>query len=467
MAWKVGGKGGATGSLAGVALVVLRVSLGIFMIAKGLDKLGWFVHPDLLAVKLNAFLAKATPANRWWVTLLIPGVAVFARLVPFGELAAGASLIVGRFTRLAAILAFLMILNFHLATGALLHWDFERRPGVSGIGRVARDCIRGPAVETISAPRQVAFLGRFSGGSRDCTLAGLPSYFPDGGQQMRRLLFLAVLLASAVLAVESRLAAQKQAQLFISLMGPDGTPVADLQAGDVSISEDGVACKTLKVEPIDWPIKLQILVDNGKANTNPINRFAMPRDAVRKSRGRGDGAVYDVAATAPHREADGRQGAAREEHRLDCARRRRRRVFRRPVRGSQPHRQGQDAALSRHPHGRIGLRKGQRDGQGLSEDAGNHSQEGDDRPHHRDGGRRRHRLSGGGAQTEIAQPHELSGGRYENITTRTGCRRCCQVRQKIAKRGRQRHQFRHTRTRRQPKLARISATIGKPGTRQF
>ena len=124
MAWKVQGKGGSAGSLPGQALVVLRVSLGIFMIAKGLDKLAWFVHPNLLAVKLDAFLAKATPANRWWVTLLIPGVAVFARLVPFGELAGGAALLFGRFTRLAAVLAFLMILNFHLATGSLFHLAF-------------------------------------------------------------------------------------------------------------------------------------------------------------------------------------------------------------------------------------------------------------------------------------------------------------------------------------------------------
>jgi uncharacterized membrane protein YphA (DoxX/SURF4 family) len=125
MAWKVRGKGGGTaGSALGVPLVVLRVSLGVFMIAKGFDKLAWLVHPNLLAVKLNAFLAQATPANRWWVTLLIPGVAVFARLVPLGELASGASLILGRFTRLAAILAFLMILNFHLATGGLFRVDF-------------------------------------------------------------------------------------------------------------------------------------------------------------------------------------------------------------------------------------------------------------------------------------------------------------------------------------------------------
>ncbi len=51
MAWKVQGKGGSAGSLSGAAFVILRVSLGVFMIAKGLDKLAWFVHPNLLAVK--------------------------------------------------------------------------------------------------------------------------------------------------------------------------------------------------------------------------------------------------------------------------------------------------------------------------------------------------------------------------------------------------------------------------------
>jgi uncharacterized membrane protein YphA (DoxX/SURF4 family) len=124
MSWKMGGKGGTAGSSLDVSLIVLRVSLGLFMIAKGLDKLAWFANANILAVKLHAFLAKATPANRWYVELLIPGVAIFARLVPLGELAAGVSLIVGRFTRLASVLALLMVLNFHLATGAFLRSDF-------------------------------------------------------------------------------------------------------------------------------------------------------------------------------------------------------------------------------------------------------------------------------------------------------------------------------------------------------
>jgi uncharacterized membrane protein YphA (DoxX/SURF4 family) len=124
MSWKLGGKSGTTGSSLDLSFIVLRVSLGLFMIAKGLDKLAWFANANILAVKLHAFLAKATPANRWYVTLLIPGTAVFARLVPLGELGSGVSLIVGRYTRLAAVLAFLMVLNFHLATGALFRSDF-------------------------------------------------------------------------------------------------------------------------------------------------------------------------------------------------------------------------------------------------------------------------------------------------------------------------------------------------------
>jgi hypothetical protein len=82
---------------------------------------------------------------------------------------------------------------------------------------------------------------------------------------------LVVAVAVALASGESRLAAQKQQQVFISLTAADGTPVAGLQATDVGITEDDVDCKILKVEPIDWPVKLQVLVDNGRANTNPIN----------------------------------------------------------------------------------------------------------------------------------------------------------------------------------------------------
>ena len=87
---------------------------------------------------------------------------------------------------------------------------------------------------------------------------------------MRRMwCFASVILGLCV--VEPHLAAQKQQQIFVSLVAPNGTAVTDLQASDVSVTEDGVDCKIVKLEPINWPTKLQVLVDNGKANTNPIN----------------------------------------------------------------------------------------------------------------------------------------------------------------------------------------------------
>jgi hypothetical protein len=77
----------------------------------------------------------------------------------------------------------------------------------------------------------------------------------------------------AVVSIEPRVSAQKQQQLFISLTAPDGKPVEGLRANEVGVTEDGVDCKVVNLEPVDWPMRLQVLVDNGRANTNPINNL--------------------------------------------------------------------------------------------------------------------------------------------------------------------------------------------------
>jgi hypothetical protein len=88
---------------------------------------------------------------------------------------------------------------------------------------------------------------------------------------MRRRFFLFALVAAAAVAFAAPLSAQKQGQLFLSLTAADGKPVEGLTAADVTISEDGMECKTVKLEPINWPTKVQVLVDNGRSNTTPIN----------------------------------------------------------------------------------------------------------------------------------------------------------------------------------------------------
>jgi hypothetical protein len=59
------------------------------------------------------------------------------------------------------------------------------------------------------------------------------------------------------------LSAQQQQQLFVSVMDPSGVPVLDLGPDAFKVFEDQMPAKTVKVEPVDWPMKLTVLVDNG------------------------------------------------------------------------------------------------------------------------------------------------------------------------------------------------------------
>jgi len=116
----------ASGSgAAATGLRVLAMFLGVFLIFEGLGKLAWFTDSGLLAGALQGWLKDAPPTTRWYLeTFAIPGVPLFARLVPLGELAAGTALLVGFWTRLAAGAAFLMVLNFHVASGAIFQYRF-------------------------------------------------------------------------------------------------------------------------------------------------------------------------------------------------------------------------------------------------------------------------------------------------------------------------------------------------------
>ena len=61
--------------------------------------------------------------------------------------------------------------------------------------------------------------------------------------------------------------AQQKSQIFFSAYDSVGNPVSMLTPDDVTVTEDDVACKTVKVDPIDWPMKLTVLVDNGHGST--------------------------------------------------------------------------------------------------------------------------------------------------------------------------------------------------------
>ena len=121
-------RGAAAAPSAGIGLRLLAIGIGIFVIGMCSTKIAWFTNSDILLQKFQMiFLPKAPPIVRWYLeTVCIPGAPLFARLVPLGELAAGLSLIVGFWTRMAATVAFLMVLNFHFATSAFWSLDFLR-----------------------------------------------------------------------------------------------------------------------------------------------------------------------------------------------------------------------------------------------------------------------------------------------------------------------------------------------------
>ena len=106
-------------------LVLLRLFLGVFFLFEGINKLSWLLDSGPLAGQLSEMLKRTNPINRWYVeTICLPGAAVFARLVPLGELASGIAFLSGVYVRPAAMLAFLMVLNFHFASGALFRYQF-------------------------------------------------------------------------------------------------------------------------------------------------------------------------------------------------------------------------------------------------------------------------------------------------------------------------------------------------------
>jgi hypothetical protein len=75
----------------------------------------------------------------------------------------------------------------------------------------------------------------------------------------------ALAAATAVLLAASPLvhAQEKQFQLFASIADASGTPVTALQPGDVRVVENGAEASIVKSEPVNWPMKIQVLVDNG------------------------------------------------------------------------------------------------------------------------------------------------------------------------------------------------------------
>jgi thiosulfate dehydrogenase [quinone] large subunit len=107
------------GILARAALVLLRIYLGVVFLLAALPKLSRDFTPALVGFLEEVALTKGHPFYHEFVRqVAMPNAAVFAWLVTWGELAVGVLLILGLLTRLSAMVALLLALNYMLAKGA-------------------------------------------------------------------------------------------------------------------------------------------------------------------------------------------------------------------------------------------------------------------------------------------------------------------------------------------------------------
>ena len=111
----------------GTGLAILRIMIGVFFVFEGVGKLRWFTDTSILAGRFADWnqATNAGSVSAWYLShIAMPGTAIFARLVPLGEICGGLALVIGLWTPVVAFLAFFMVLNIHIASGALFKYSF-------------------------------------------------------------------------------------------------------------------------------------------------------------------------------------------------------------------------------------------------------------------------------------------------------------------------------------------------------
>jgi uncharacterized membrane protein YphA (DoxX/SURF4 family) len=110
---------------AGWGLTALRLCLGVFFLFEGIGKLSWFATSSVLRERLVEWADAAPALSRAYIqTVCLPGVELFARLVPLGEFSVAVAFLLGGYTRLAAAMGLLMVLNFHFASGIMFTYGY-------------------------------------------------------------------------------------------------------------------------------------------------------------------------------------------------------------------------------------------------------------------------------------------------------------------------------------------------------
>ena len=70
-----------------------------------------------------------------------------------------------------------------------------------------------------------------------------------------------------------QLAFAQNQTLFISVVDSNGEPVTDLEPDDLQVRWDDRICESLSLEPINWPVRVTVFVDNGDGSRDALQHM--------------------------------------------------------------------------------------------------------------------------------------------------------------------------------------------------
>ena len=92
-------------------------------------------------------------------------------------------------------------------------------------------------------------------------------------------LVVGVLVALALVASGAQVASAQTQSFFVSFTDGAGAPVTDMNRTEVFVETDGERSEALSLEPIRWPLRVTVFVDNGLASPPVLDHL---REGLRR-----------------------------------------------------------------------------------------------------------------------------------------------------------------------------------------
>lgn len=91
--------------------------------------------------------------------------------------------------------------------------------------------------------------------------------------ERRRWLVLVHVVAALAALPAAATAQQQQFQFFISAADANGARVTNLRAEEVVVTENGAAAAVIRMQPVNWPVRVTVMVDNGLGTSQYLVQY--------------------------------------------------------------------------------------------------------------------------------------------------------------------------------------------------